>query len=185
MGHRIRRASRIQTRVTVLVLACDFVISIITHWNISPQMLIQSQHQTVMSLPYSIVGRRGANLLDTIASSASAASEANGSYLGVVTRGFPNLFTMLGANTGLGHNSVVWMAECQANYAVDCVLRMRAARVRASEVPLSDGGNHCTNRWRIFEESFSLHPDALTTRQYFVVYHVSRHSQKRVISATF
>jgi cation diffusion facilitator CzcD-associated flavoprotein CzcO len=90
-----------------------------------------------MSLPYSITGRRGANLLDTIVSSASfAASGANGSFLGVVTRGFPNLFTMLGANTGLGHNSVVWMAECQANYAIDCVRRMREARVRASEVQL-------------------------------------------------
>ena len=99
-----------------------------------------------MSLPYSITGRRGANLLDTIASSASsAASGANGSFLGVVTRGFPNLFTMLGANTGLGHNSVVWMVECQANYAIDCVRRMRAARVRASEVQCCwlDGGNHC------------------------------------------
>lgn len=35
-------------------------------------------------------------------------------YKGISVNGFPNLFLMLGPNTGLGHNSMVFMMECQA-----------------------------------------------------------------------
>jgi len=42
-------------------------------------------------------------------------------YWGVTCSGFPNVFTLLGSNTGLGHNSVVWMAECQVNYIMKCI----------------------------------------------------------------
>ncbi|MGH3359407.1 MAG: flavin-containing monooxygenase [Nocardioidaceae bacterium] len=44
--------------------------------------------------------------------------EADGveTYLGINVSGFPNLFFMLGPNTGLGHNSVVFMIEQQAKY---------------------------------------------------------------------
>ncbi|BCJ74027.1 4-hydroxyacetophenone monooxygenase [Catellatospora sp. IY07-71] len=37
-------------------------------------------------------------------------------YRGVAVSGFPNLFLLLGPNTGLGHNSVVFMIECQLGY---------------------------------------------------------------------
>ncbi|MGE5829864.1 MAG: 4-hydroxyacetophenone monooxygenase, partial [Micromonosporaceae bacterium] len=37
-------------------------------------------------------------------------------YLGLTVHGFPNLFLLLGPNTGLGHNSVVFMLECQFRY---------------------------------------------------------------------
>ena len=37
-------------------------------------------------------------------------------YLGSVFPNFPNLFTLLGPNTGLGHNSVVYMCEAQLEY---------------------------------------------------------------------
>jgi cation diffusion facilitator CzcD-associated flavoprotein CzcO len=35
---------------------------------------------------------------------------------GTTVAGFPNLFFLLGPNTGLGHNSVVYMAEAQVRY---------------------------------------------------------------------
>lgn len=35
-------------------------------------------------------------------------------YEGISVTGFPSLFMMLGPNTGLGHNSMVFMMECQA-----------------------------------------------------------------------
>ena len=35
--------------------------------------------------------------------------------------GFPNLYMLLGPNSGLGHNSVVLMAEAQAGYVVDAI----------------------------------------------------------------
>ncbi len=28
---------------------------------------------------------------------------------------------MLGPNTGLGHNSIIFMIECQVNYLLDCI----------------------------------------------------------------
>jgi cation diffusion facilitator CzcD-associated flavoprotein CzcO len=37
-------------------------------------------------------------------------------HLGITVAGFPNLFFLLGPNTGLGHNSVVFMIESQIRY---------------------------------------------------------------------
>jgi cation diffusion facilitator CzcD-associated flavoprotein CzcO len=42
-------------------------------------------------------------------------------YLGVATAGFPNLFMLYGPNTNLGHNSILFMIECQVNYIVRCL----------------------------------------------------------------
>jgi cation diffusion facilitator CzcD-associated flavoprotein CzcO len=54
-------------------------------------------------------------------------------YLGTVVAGFPNLFTLLGPNTGLGHNSVVFMAEAQVRYVMRCLgLVRRFGRVAVS-----------------------------------------------------
>jgi hypothetical protein len=39
--------------------------------------------------------------------------------------GFPNLFLMMGPNTGLGHNSMVFMIEAQARYAVQAIQALR------------------------------------------------------------
>lgn len=45
-------------------------------------------------------------------------------YLGMTVAGFPNLFLMYGPNTNLGHNSIVFMIECQANYILRCLRRI-------------------------------------------------------------
>ena len=45
-------------------------------------------------------------------------------YLGTAVAGFPNLFMMIGPNTGLGHNSMVFMIESQLNYILDCLRKM-------------------------------------------------------------
>ena len=52
-------------------------------------------------------------------------------YLGTTVAGFPNLFLLVGPNTGLGHNSIVFMIESQINYVVDALrtMRRRGARV--------------------------------------------------------
>ncbi|PRX47220.1 cation diffusion facilitator CzcD-associated flavoprotein CzcO [Prauserella shujinwangii] len=42
-------------------------------------------------------------------------------HLGVTVSGFPNLFLLLGPNTGLGHNSVVFMIESQIRYAAEAM----------------------------------------------------------------
>jgi cation diffusion facilitator CzcD-associated flavoprotein CzcO len=47
-------------------------------------------------------------------------------HRGTMVAGFPNLFFLLGPNTGLGHNSVVYMAEVQANYVIRALEHMHA-----------------------------------------------------------
>jgi len=42
-------------------------------------------------------------------------------HLGMTVSGFPNLFLLLGPNSGLGHNSVVVMIEAQVRYVVRAV----------------------------------------------------------------
>src|SRR5260370_1317996 len=42
-------------------------------------------------------------------------------YLGTTVSGFPNLFLLIGPNTGLGHNSMIFMIESQINYILDCL----------------------------------------------------------------
>ncbi|NIJ13233.1 cation diffusion facilitator CzcD-associated flavoprotein CzcO [Saccharomonospora amisosensis] len=42
-------------------------------------------------------------------------------HLGITVAGFPNLFLLLGPNTGLGHNSVVFMIESQIRYVAEAI----------------------------------------------------------------
>jgi cation diffusion facilitator CzcD-associated flavoprotein CzcO len=42
-------------------------------------------------------------------------------YRGITVSGFPNLFLMYGPNTNLGHNSIIFMIECQARYIVGAI----------------------------------------------------------------
>jgi cation diffusion facilitator CzcD-associated flavoprotein CzcO len=52
---------------------------------------------------------------------------------GLTMAGFPNLFLMLGPNSGLGHNSMVYVIESQAAYVVDAIAAMAAGRLAAIE----------------------------------------------------
>jgi hypothetical protein len=38
--------------------------------------------------------------------------------------GFPNFFSLIGPNTGLGHNSIIFMAECQVRYVLSAIAAM-------------------------------------------------------------
>jgi cation diffusion facilitator CzcD-associated flavoprotein CzcO len=48
---------------------------------------------------------------------------------GMTIEGFPNLFMLVGPNTGLGHNSIVLMIEAQVGYLVDLLGAMTKAGV--------------------------------------------------------
>jgi cation diffusion facilitator CzcD-associated flavoprotein CzcO len=52
----------------------------------------------------------------------SAGAEA---YKGTSVAGFPNLFLLLGPNTGLGHSSMIYMIESQVAYIIDALRQMR------------------------------------------------------------
>jgi cation diffusion facilitator CzcD-associated flavoprotein CzcO len=74
-----------------------------------------------------IVGRGGRTL--------NASVEAKeGHHLGTTVRGFPNLFLMMGPNTGLGHNSMVFMIEAQARYALQAIQAIRGRKLRYLDV---------------------------------------------------
>jgi len=49
-------------------------------------------------------------------------------YYGVSVSGYPNLFQLVGPNTGLGHNSLVFMIEAQAHYILQCLRELEARR---------------------------------------------------------
>jgi cation diffusion facilitator CzcD-associated flavoprotein CzcO len=57
------------------------------------------------------------------------------SYLGVAVAGFPNLFMCLGPNTGLGHNSIIAMVECQVRMMLQLMERAEAAGPTAAIAP--------------------------------------------------
>jgi cation diffusion facilitator CzcD-associated flavoprotein CzcO len=55
-------------------------------------------------------------------------------YLGTAFPGFPNLFMLLGPNTGLGHNSMVYMIESQIAYLLGALREMEANGIETIEV---------------------------------------------------
>jgi cation diffusion facilitator CzcD-associated flavoprotein CzcO len=55
-------------------------------------------------------------------------------YLGITVSGFPNLFLLMGPNTGLGHNSMIFMIEAQARYATAALAQMQKRRIAAIDV---------------------------------------------------
>jgi cation diffusion facilitator CzcD-associated flavoprotein CzcO len=64
--------------------------------------------------PMEIVGLEGRRLHDLWRDGPRA-------YLGISVAGFPNFFMMYGPNTNLGHNSIIFMIECQTRYIMDCI----------------------------------------------------------------
>jgi cation diffusion facilitator CzcD-associated flavoprotein CzcO len=55
-------------------------------------------------------------------------------YLGMEVSGYPNLFLMVGPNTGLGHNSIVYMVEAQLDHLLAALRSMREHGVQAIDV---------------------------------------------------
>jgi cation diffusion facilitator CzcD-associated flavoprotein CzcO len=55
-------------------------------------------------------------------------------YRGVTVPNFPNLFLLLGPNTGLAHNSVIVMIEAQIQYISEALLYMQEKNLRTLDV---------------------------------------------------
>jgi cation diffusion facilitator CzcD-associated flavoprotein CzcO len=64
--------------------------------------------------PIDIRGRDGVVLAERWAAHAEA-------HHGITVAGFPNLFLLYGPNTNLGHNSILFMLECQVRYITRCL----------------------------------------------------------------
>jgi cation diffusion facilitator CzcD-associated flavoprotein CzcO len=84
-------------------------------------------HVIDMPVGRMVHGRDGRRLADVWNGSPRA-------HLGSTVPGFPNLFILLGPNTGLGHSSMVYMIESQIAYVLDALRSMRAAGADIVEV---------------------------------------------------
>ena len=64
---------------------------------------------------------------------------ANGiqTHLGITVAGYPNLFFLLGPNTALGHNSVVFMIESQIRYVAQAMKLAERHRAAALDTKAS------------------------------------------------
>jgi cation diffusion facilitator CzcD-associated flavoprotein CzcO len=47
-------------------------------------------------------------------------------YYGISVTGYPNLHQLVGPNTALGHNSIIFMIEAQVRYVMDCLRTLRS-----------------------------------------------------------
>jgi cation diffusion facilitator CzcD-associated flavoprotein CzcO len=77
--------------------------------------------------PFEIVGKHGRRLDEVWSTGAEA-------YLGTTVSGFPNLFFIVGPNTGLGHGSMVFMIEAQVRYILSSLRTMRTRRIDVVDV---------------------------------------------------
>jgi cation diffusion facilitator CzcD-associated flavoprotein CzcO len=98
----------VEREVDVVVLACGFLT-------------------TDQPIAAQITGRTGQTLAQRWEHNGMAA------YKGTTVHGFPNLFQIVGPNTGLGHSSMVFVIESQIAYVLDALRTMRDADVTALE----------------------------------------------------
>lgn len=84
-------------------------------------------YTTDQPIAHHVKGRDGRTLADVWAEHGMA------SYKGTTTAGFPNLFQIVGANTGLGHSSMVFIIESQIAYILSALDQMEQRRIVAVE----------------------------------------------------
>ncbi|MGV0743847.1 flavin-containing monooxygenase [Mycolicibacterium sp. XJ870] len=85
---------------------------------------------TEFLVPMHVRGKGGVRLADVWKDGAEA-------YLGIAVEGFPNFFLVHGPNTILGHNSNVFMIECQVRFIMKC-LEMLPGAVELRADAMSD-----------------------------------------------
>jgi len=78
-------------------------------------------------LQYEVYGKNGLDIKE-------AWKDGPEAYLGTVVSGFPNMFTIVGPNTGLGHNSMIYMIESQVNYIMEALRYTRKEKLQTIDV---------------------------------------------------
>jgi cation diffusion facilitator CzcD-associated flavoprotein CzcO len=84
-------------------------------------------HVTDVPIADRVEGSDGRTLAETWEGSMRA-------YKGTTVAGYPNLFFLVGPNTGLGHTSIVFMIESQIAYVLDALRTMRRRGAEVLEV---------------------------------------------------
>jgi cyclohexanone monooxygenase len=76
-------------------------------------------HTTEQPIAEHVTGQEGRTLAETWRADGMAG------YKGTTIHGFPNMFQIVGPNTGLGHSSMVFVIESQIAYVLDALRTMR------------------------------------------------------------
>lgn len=76
---------------------------------------------------FTVKGRNGIDLNHTWSNGAEA-------YLGTFVAGFPNMFLVVGPNTGLGHSSMILMIEAQVNLVIESVKALKQSGAKFMDV---------------------------------------------------
>ena len=84
-------------------------------------------HVTDVPIADRVRGRDGRTLAETWHGSMQA-------YKGTTVAGYPNLFFLVGPNTGLGHTSIVFIIESQVAYVLGALRELRRRGAHALEV---------------------------------------------------
>ncbi len=71
-----------------------------------------------------VIGKGGVDIVDAWREKAEA-------YYGITTTGFPNFFMIMGPNSGLGHNSIIFMIEAQVNYVLGAIQHLRREKLNS------------------------------------------------------
>ncbi|MGH3412764.1 MAG: flavin-containing monooxygenase [Marmoricola sp.] len=98
-----------------------------THRDVDVLIVATGFHTTEQPIAEHVKGRDGQTLADSWRESGQSA------YKGTTVNGFPNLFQIVGPNTGLGHSSMVFIIESQIAYVVDALRTVRDRQLASVE----------------------------------------------------
>ncbi|MCU0803882.1 MAG: NAD(P)/FAD-dependent oxidoreductase [Burkholderiales bacterium] len=84
-------------------------------------------HAAEAGSPFPVLGVGGRELNEGWREGAQA-------YLGTTVAGFPNFFMITGPNTGLGHNSMIYIIESQIAYIMNAIATLTARKLAAVDV---------------------------------------------------
>ncbi len=115
-GHAVVTAGGVERAVDAIIVATGFAT-------------------TEQPIAEHVTGQHGRTLAAVWADDGMAA------YKGTTVHGFPNLFQIVGPNTGLGHSSMVFVIECQIGYILDA-LRLMESEGLATVQPRADVQQH-------------------------------------------
>jgi cation diffusion facilitator CzcD-associated flavoprotein CzcO len=85
-------------------------------------------HVADIIAPFRLTGRAGCDV------AARWEREGAQAYLGTTVAGCPNFYLLFGPNTGLGHNSMVFMIEAQIAYVMGALRTLRQRRLSSLEL---------------------------------------------------
>src|SRR5260370_3239831 len=104
-----------------------------------------------------ITGRDGKNL------KVAWANDNPTAYLGLTVPDFPNLFVMLGPNTGPAHGgSVIFQSECQSRYISACLVEMIEQGLAAIDVDHTAHDQYIRQLDAVHEQLIWTHPGMTT-----------------------